>query len=77
MPCNSHIEITSIKIDDIVRSTARGVQVIVTKTGKPLWLPREHIDFKPGRVIMPVWLVNKIWGKYDKDRKTSKRAATL
>ncbi len=77
MPCNSHIEITSVEIDDMIRLTARGVQVIVTKTGKPLWLPLEHIDFKPGRVIVPVWLANKIWGNHDKGRETSKRTATL
>ena len=78
MLCNNHTEITSIEIDNIVESTDMGVQVIITGTGKPLWLPIEHVDFTPGRVIIPAWLARKIWKKsYDKGRETSKRVATL
>ena len=58
---NNHIEITSIEIDNLVQSTETGVQVIVTRTGKPLWLPARYVDFMPGRAIIPCWLARKIW----------------
>ena len=80
MSCHDHIEITSIEIDNLVESTDVGVQVIVTRTGKPLWLPVEHIDFMPGRVIMPAWLARKIWGDNNaikKGRAIPERAASL
>jgi len=63
MLCNNHIEITSIEIDNLVQSTEMGVQVIVTRTGKPLWLPAKYVDFMPGRAIIPAWLARKIWEK--------------
>lgn len=77
---NNHIEITSIEIDNLVESTEMGVQVIVTRTGKPLWLPAKHVDFKPGRIIMPTWLVKKIWGNNNaikKGRGIPERPAAL
>lgn len=70
--CNSHTEITSVEIDDIIESTDMGIRVIITKTGKPCWLPAQYIDFMPGRVIVPVRLAKKIWGNNDKGRATSK-----
>lgn len=77
---NNHIEITSIEIDNLIESTDMGVQVIVTRTGKPLWLPAEHIDFMPGRVIIPAWLARKIWGNNNaikKGRAIPERPAAL
>lgn len=80
MLCDNHIEITSIKIDNLIESTEMGVQVIVTKTGKPLWLPAEHVDFMPGRAIIPAWLARKIWGNSNaikKSRAIPERPAAL
>ena len=80
MFCNNHIEITSIEIDNLIESTEMGVQVIVTRTGKPLWLPTEHVDFMPGRAIIPAWLARKIRGNNNpikKGRAIPERPAAL
>lgn len=59
----SHIETTTLEITDIVRTTPRGVTVIVKKTGKKLHLPINHVDFMPGLAIIPAWLNRKISGE--------------
>lgn len=80
MLCHDHIEITFIEIDNLVESTEQGVKVIVTRTGKPLWLPAEHVDFMPSRIIIPAWLARKIWGNNNaikKGRAIPERLAAL
>ncbi len=46
-------EVVTLDIAGILQTTRRGVKVTVQATGKALWLPRSHVDFMPGRVIIP------------------------
>lgn len=55
-----HTQIEYIPISDIVLTDDRKVVVIVRRTGKPLQLPRNHVDFAPGHVIIPKWLHDRI-----------------
>ena|GEM_PF-5433411 len=57
---DSRIEKLAVKIDDIIQSSANGVQVRISKTGKLCWLSAQHVDFMPGRVIIPAWLAKKL-----------------
>ncbi|MBW1730032.1 MAG: hypothetical protein JRH08_00875 [Deltaproteobacteria bacterium] len=49
-----------IPIDDILRTTANGVQVLVSHTGKPAWVPRNHVLFIPHAMIVPEWLGRRL-----------------
>lgn len=51
--------VTIIEISGIDETTDRAVKVINKQTGKPIWLPRAEINFKPGLVILPEWLARK------------------
>jgi hypothetical protein len=51
--------IAIINITGIKQTTDDGVQVI-RANGKTLWLPRLRVDFLPGRVVVPRWLMAKI-----------------
>ena len=58
---SSHIETTALEITDIIKTTPKGVTVVVKKTGKELHLPVNHVDFMPGLAIIPAWLFRKIY----------------
>ena len=47
------VNVVTLDIAGILQTTRRGVKVTVQATGKALWLPRSHVDFMPGRVIIP------------------------
>lgn len=51
---------TTIKIDNIVATTADYIVVIVHETGKREPLPRFMVEFFPGHVVVPAWLGDKI-----------------
>ncbi len=70
---NSRTEITTLEITDIVKTTPRGVTVIVKDTGKELNLPGKHVDFMPGIAIIPAWLFNKIYRETTPDRAVPSR----
>jgi len=57
------IPITTMEITGISETGARTVTVIEARSGQEIRLPRSVINFSPGRVIVPVWLMDKI-GKY-------------
>jgi len=65
--------IQTIEIDGIVETTPRIVKIISKETGKPINLPREFIEFLPGRVIMPAWLYNNIHRKTVEGRTNHQR----
>lgn len=56
-------EMVSVDIENITRTTRDGIMVIVKRTGKPAWLPRNLAEFMPGRAIIPVRLARKILGE--------------
>jgi hypothetical protein len=41
----------------------RSIVVEDIETGKDLRLPKQHIDFRPGLVVIPVWLARKIFNE--------------
>ena len=49
-----------IKIDDIIRTTDRGAQVMITRTQKPAWVPNRADYFLPGHIFVPRNLADKI-----------------
>jgi hypothetical protein len=53
-----------VEINGIKDTSARGVQIIIKKTGRPVWIPREirrrPIQFCPGRVYLPGWLADRV-----------------
>ena len=51
---------SALKITDILETKDRSVQVVLAATGKSCWLPRRHVEFYPGRVVLPLWLAQKI-----------------
>ena len=67
---SSRIEVTTLEISDIVKTTADGVTVIVKKTGKKCHLPYKDVDFLPGLAIIPVWLFDKIYNQRSNILKT-------
>lgn len=59
---SARTETAAIAISDIIDADDRQVVVLVTATGKPLRLPRAHVDFMPGMAILPAWLAKRIFG---------------
>ena len=55
-----------MEIIGITETRALTVTVIEASSGRDVRLPRSVIDFLPGRVILPVWLMEKI-GRYIHD----------
>lgn len=53
-------------ITDIIETKERSIQVVLAETGKPCWLPRRLAEFYPGRVVLPMWLADKILRKKGK-----------
>lgn len=49
-----------IAISGICDSTADRVRVVVTATGRAVWLPRSEVDFCTGAVLIPYWLCKKL-----------------
>jgi len=49
-----------VPISGIERTEERRIEVIVTATGRPLWVPRSIAQFAPGRVFLPQWFYRKI-----------------
>lgn len=49
-----------IPISGIEEETDEGIQVMVRATNKLAWLPKRHLDYLPGAVVVPVWLARKI-----------------
>ncbi|MDX9789004.1 MAG: hypothetical protein RBT11_19675 [Desulfobacterales bacterium] len=50
----------SLKISEIPRIDDRSFDVVASRTGAKLEnLPREAVQFLPGRVLVPEWLVKK------------------
>ena len=49
-----------IPIDDILETTADGVQVLISHTGKPAWVPRNDVLFIPGAMMVPAWLGRRL-----------------
>jgi len=70
---DSHIETTALEITDIVRTTPRGITVVVKDTGKELNLPVNHVDFMPGLAIIPAWLFRKIYREATPNRAAPSR----
>jgi len=54
---------TLMEITGILETTAKGIRVIRKKTGRPLWLPREGVEYLPGAVKLPAWLAEKIFNR--------------
>jgi hypothetical protein len=56
---------TAIEITD-VRTTDRPeiIEVVLASTGKPMRLRRDMVEFWPRRVIMPMWLAEKLNTKH-------------
>jgi len=49
-----------IPIAGIIDETDNGIQVVVRTTNKATWLPKSHLDYLPGAVLVPAWLARKI-----------------
>ena len=49
-----------VPISGIERTEERRIEVIVTATGRPLWVPRSIAQFFPGRVYLPEWFFDKV-----------------
>ena len=56
------MEVVVFAIEDILDTSDDGVQVKLAESGRACWLPRNDVQFAPGRVIVPVWLAEKIKG---------------
>lgn len=52
-----------IQISGITETAEKTVTVIDAATGEELKLPRREINFVPGGVIIPIWLMKKIFKK--------------
>lgn len=66
---NAKTQITIIEISGIAETADKTVTVVDAKTGKALRLPRSQIDFMPGRVVLPVWLKDKIFKHESEQRR--------
>ena len=49
----------TVEISDIITTTEKGVLLVISETGKAVWLPRNYLDYWPGCGRMPVWLASK------------------
>ena len=58
--CRPAAETHVIRISDITATEPTRTQVLVTETGRRVWLPRTHADFGPGRVVIPGWLFKQL-----------------
>jgi len=47
-----------IPIDDILQTTEDAVLVLLA--GRREWIPRAHVQFAAGHMIVPVWMADKI-----------------
>ena len=54
-----------IEISKVLNITAKSVQVVVTRTGKPLWLSLEYAELYGSYVYIPLKLYFKIFGTHD------------
>ena len=48
-----------IPITGIEDETDTGIQVVVRATNKTAWLPKRHLGYLPGAVVVPAWLARK------------------
>ncbi|NNF97956.1 MAG: hypothetical protein HKM93_01125 [Desulfobacteraceae bacterium] len=53
----------SIPIEDMGKSTDKGIQVLISSTKKWAWVPNRPEFFLPGRVILPLKLAYRILKK--------------
>ena len=51
-----------IRINGILETRDQGIEVEF-KDGGRAWLPRDHVEFYPGRVVVPAWLFKKMKGE--------------
>lgn len=48
-----------MEITGILEVSDKGIQVINKKTGKAVWLPKDELEYLPGCVMVPEWLMKK------------------
>ena len=49
-----------MEITGILEITDNGIQVVSKKTGKAVWLPKDELEYLPGCVMVPEWLMKKL-----------------
>ncbi|MFH1629615.1 MAG: hypothetical protein ABIE47_12945 [Pseudomonadota bacterium] len=49
-----------VEIDGIEEITDRGIHVVLRGGKKRAWLPKDELDYLPGAVVVPEWLVRKM-----------------
>ena len=57
------MELKVLAISEAPKRTDNQVIVKILDTGKELKLPLSQVEFAPGRVVIPAWLYNQIFGK--------------
>lgn len=53
---------TAVQVDDL-ETVGWKYRVIVSKTGKVAWLPKDRTEIRPGHVIIPEALAQRILGR--------------
>jgi hypothetical protein len=56
----AHTPVATLRVDAVSEVIGRRRQVVVTKTGRAVWLPASALQLHPGRVTLPAWLAEKI-----------------
>jgi hypothetical protein len=67
-----------IPISGIIDESHKGIQVVVRATNKTAWLPKDHLGYLPGAVLVPVWLARKLkegWNDESMDRRSMATSA--
>jgi len=60
----------NLEITAIGRTTDRGVEVTLKRTGKNAWVSRRMVEFWPGRIEIPAWLAEKLLRAGENDART-------